>query len=93
MFRARQNMRSGVMTACFDMEFVKNDKTGFSTSRLVNACRNLPDPSNFDLEKLVVAGVDLKRVNTAFIDNRPTDLSQFESADVDVSQPESPKED
>lgn len=86
MFRARIKLiRGGVMTTCFDKQFVRNEKTQQSELKLVNACRVLPPLENFDLKTMIEAGVDMKRQNSQLFDNRPTDLSQFEGKDVSES--------
>lgn len=86
MFRARTVIRSGCRVSCFDRETVKNEKTGFCESRLVDACRNLPPLENFDLKTMVEAGVDLKRQNSQLFDTRPNDLSAYEGKDVEITE-------
>lgn len=81
MFRERQKLRLGAASQVFDKELVKDDKTGMCAEHLVDACRALPDASNFELGTLVEAGIPLKKVNTQIIDSRPTDVTQFEPVD------------
>lgn len=78
MFRERQSLRIASPCAVYDKELVRDEKTGFSSTHLVDACRTLPDAENFALGTLVEAGVPLKQVNTQIIDNRPVDVTAYE---------------
>lgn len=87
--RARQLLPHCVSFGCFLTEVQTNEATGESELKSVNqADFVLPSSDMYDLQTLIKAGVDLKKVNTKILPSTGVNVS-FEE---DRKETETPKD-
>ena len=82
MFRVRQKVRFLGFSEFYD-RVEKTQPDGSVLTEPLSCLGSLPSVSNFDLDKLIKAGVPLEQVNTAIIANKSFNLSDSPSEELE----------
>ena len=68
---------------------IVDEESGIVTTKYVDCNTPLPDAENFNVAKLVKAGITLKEVNTSVIPSSPSDVESFVVDSIEKSKSKS----